>query len=261
MPGDGPFDELAQGSRYDMAIAHAQFLAHVDAMDDRQRHVADALGHRDQGEVSSFRAVIRLHRGRRTAEQQDGLMEPGYLFRHDAGVIARRFILLVAHILFLIEDDEPNIIGRRKECRTRADDDARLPTAHADDGVVAFREAQAAVHDDKVIGEIRLERQYDLSRQGDFRHEYDDTAPRGTHAPSHLDVDLGLAAARDALEQETVILLLHQEWHHRTECPFLIIREFDMAPLATGLAIAVAKYAVLADGDEARLLQMPDGLR
>lgn len=132
-------------------------------------------------------------------------MDARDLLGHDARVVARRLILLVAHVLLLVEDDEPDVVSRREERRARADDDARLIAAHAQDGVVALREAQAAVHDDKVVREVRFEGHDDLPRQRDLRHEHDDAAARRPHALRELDVDLRLATARDALQEEALI--------------------------------------------------------
>ena len=64
---DGVLDELLQRARDDVAVAHAQLLAHVDAMDDGQRDVADAPRHDEQRELALRRAEVRLERWRRAA--------------------------------------------------------------------------------------------------------------------------------------------------------------------------------------------------
>lgn len=205
VPRNCLLDELLQCARDDVAVAHAQLLPHVDAMDDGQRDVADAPRHDEQRELPLRRAEVRLKRRRRTSEEQHGPVDARDLLGHDARVVAWRLVLLVAHVLLLVEDDEPDVVSRREERRARADDDARLIAAHAQDGVVALREAQAAVHDDEVIREVRLEGHDDLPRQRDLRHEHDDAAARRPHALRELDVDLRLAAARDALQEKALI--------------------------------------------------------
>ena len=72
-----------------MAVAEAEFLAHVDAGDVWQRNIADAVAHREQQEFSLARTVVRLEGGRRTAEHEHGALEAGERLGDDARVIAR----------------------------------------------------------------------------------------------------------------------------------------------------------------------------
>ena len=112
MLGHGCLDELPQGPRHDVPVAHTQLLPHVHALDDRQRHITDARRHRKQRKLPLLRAVVRFQRRRRTAKQQNGLMYPRQFLGHNTGMIARRLVLLVGHILFLIHDDEADIARR-----------------------------------------------------------------------------------------------------------------------------------------------------
>ena len=160
--------------------------------------------------------------------------------------------------MFLVEDDEADVIGRREERRARADDDARLIAAHAQDGVVALREAQAAVHDDEVIGKVRLEGHDDLSRQRDFRHEHDDAASGRAHTLGELDVDLCLAAARDALQEESLIARRIDGRIDTCDDLALVIRQLNRAARRLGVAVAVAQHAAAADGGETSCLQIVD---
>ena len=173
-------------------------------------------------------------------------------------MVARRLVLLVAHVLFLVEDDEADVIGRREERRARADDDARLIAAHAQDGVVALREAQAAVHDDEIIGKVRLEGHDDLSRQRDFRHEHDDAAAGRAHALSELDVDLCLTAARDALQEESLIARGIDGRVDACDDLALVIRQLNRVARRLGVTIAVAQHAAAANGGETSRLQIVD---
>lgn len=185
-------------------------------------------------------------------------MDARNLLGDDARVVARRLILLVAHVLLLVEDDETDVIGRREERRTRADDDARLIAAHAQDGVVALREAQAAVHNDEIIGKVRLEGHDDLSRQRDLRHEHDDAAPGRAHALGELDVDLCLAAARDALQEESLIARRIDGRIDTCDDLPLVLGQLDGLMQRLGVAIAVAQHAAAADSGETSCLQIVD---
>ena len=186
-------------------------------------------------------------------------MDARNLLGDDARVVARRLVLLVAHVLFLVEDDEADVIGRREERRARADDDARLIAAHAQDGVVALREAQAAVHDDEVIGKVRLERHDDLSRQRDFRHEHDDAAAGRAHALGELDVDLRLAAARDALQKEALVARGIDGRVDACDDLPLVLGQLHCLMQRLGIAVAVAQHAAAADFRKAGRLEVVDG--
>ena len=107
------------------------------------------------------------------------------------------------------------------------------------------------MHDDDIIWEIGLEGHHDLPCQRDFRHEHDDLPPRGPHFFCKFNVDLRLAAARDALQQEAVILPRRQRGLHGREGPLLVLRQLlDIRPPRRGLAIAIAQYAPLPQLDE-----------
>ena len=180
-------------------------------------------------------------------------MDARNLLGHDARVVARRLILLVAHVLLLVKDDEPDIIRGRKERRARADDDARLIAAHAQDGVVALREAQAAVHDDEIIGKVRFEGHDDLPRQRDFRHEHDDAAAGRAHALGELDVDLRLAASCDALQQEALVARGIDGRVDTCDDLPLVLGQLDGLMQRLGVAIAVAQHAMAARPAASRL--------
>ena len=56
--------------------------------------------------------------------------------------------------------------------------------------------------------EARAKRSYDFISECDFRHHHDDVAPRRESARGQLQVDLGLATAGHAMEQETLVAFL-----------------------------------------------------
>ena len=112
---DGLADQIFERPRDDVAIAHAELLPHVDARDLWERDVADTMAHAQKCQFACLCSMIRFKRRRRAAEQQHGMMQMRELFSHDARMVARRFVLLVAHVLFLVEDDEADIIGRREK--------------------------------------------------------------------------------------------------------------------------------------------------
>ena len=251
-------DELPERAGHDMTVAHAQFLTHIHALHDRQRHIADTRRHREQGELALLRTVIRFQRRCRTAEQQDGLMDPRQFLGHDTGMVARGLVLLVGHVLLLIHDDEADIASGGEKRRPGTNDDAGLPTPHPDDRIVALRERQPAVHDHDIRREVGLEGHDNLTGQRDLRHKNDDLPAGFPHASGHLDIDLCLAAAGDALEQETMILAACPHRLHRRQGRLLIIGQFHLLLLNSNCPIAVAQDTPLPDLHKAGLGQMID---
>ena len=65
----GFFDKLPQRLGKNMAVAHTQFLAHIHTLHHRQRHIANTLGHGQQGKLTLLSAVITFHGRCRTAQQ------------------------------------------------------------------------------------------------------------------------------------------------------------------------------------------------
>ena len=53
-------------------------------------------------------------------------------------MVARGLLLLVRVLVFLVHDDEAERFDRRKNCRTRADDDARTALADFVPFIVTF---------------------------------------------------------------------------------------------------------------------------
>ena len=67
-------------------------------------------------------------------------MPPRKDLRDHTRMVTRRLVLFVGHILLLVEDDCTDISGRCKECRTRTEDNARIPAPYAKDRIVALGE-------------------------------------------------------------------------------------------------------------------------
>ena len=116
-------------------------------------------------------------------------------------MIARRFILLVGHILFLVKDDAPDVSRRSKERGTRADDDPCLPAPHAKNRVIALGDRKLAVQDDDVARKYLLKRCNELPRKSNLRHEHNNLSSCGTHGTRRLNINARLTAARHAMQQ------------------------------------------------------------
>ncbi len=59
------------------------------------------------------------------------MAETGAFLCQIAGVIAGRFLLFIGRFVFLIQNDQADIVDRRKDCRTRSDHDPRLAVLHS----------------------------------------------------------------------------------------------------------------------------------
>ena len=101
------------------------------------------------------------------------------------------------------------------------------------------------MHDDDVLGKRSLEGEDDLARQGDFRHEHDDSAPFPAHGRRRLDIDLRLAASRHSLQKKAAILTPPDIGKHGIDSRPLLRRQVDHRPDARHIAVAVAQNAPL----------------
>ena len=160
-------------------------------------------------------------------------------FCDNACVIARGLILLIGHILFLIEDDAADIPRRCKERRPCADDDPRLAAPYAEDGIVALGERKAAVQDDNISGKPLLKRRDELTRERDFRHEYDHLPPRAPYSTRRLHVDARLAAPCHPMKEIAVKRLRDSARLQRGDGTLLRLRQRLSARLTRPCRIAV----------------------
>ena len=151
--------------------------------------------------------VEALQRRRGRAEHDHRAFHLAAHDGHVARVVARRFLLLVGVLVFLVHDDEPERFDRREDGRARADDDAGAALADLVPFVVAFAGGQMAVqHGDERLqragAEARLEPLDGLRRERDFRHEHDGALALFERVGDGLQINLGLAAAGDAVQEK-----------------------------------------------------------
>src|SRR6185437_16828836 len=86
-----------------------------------------------------------LEAGRRAAEDDDWALRARAHDRHFARVVARRFSLLVAGLVLLVDDDRAEIPQRREDRRTRADGDLLPSVAQRQPFVIPLAVAQCTV--------------------------------------------------------------------------------------------------------------------
>ena len=154
-----------------------------------------------QQRIFSLQSCVVIADRRRGAAQYDrAAVIGGALLRYGDGMIARRFFLFVRTVVSFIDDDEAEMLRRRKDGRTGSDADVAFSAEHAEPVVFPFALRELAVHDDDVVSKAADKLPYDLAGQGDFRHEDDDLLSLPQYVFGQLHIHFGLAAPRNAVQ-------------------------------------------------------------
>ncbi len=119
-----------------------------------------------------------------------------------AGVIAEAVLLLQGGVMGFIDDDQAGPCQGREHRRAGADQDARVAFPGGHPGVQALAVGEAGVQYRHRHREALAEAAQGLRREADFRHQHQYLLAGGQHRRHGLQVDLGLAAAGDAVEQK-----------------------------------------------------------
>ncbi len=173
-----------------------RLLAQVDDADRGHRRRDPAA------ELEPLECLPRLRPRRRRAEDRDRSLERGPLRRDGAGVVARVRLLLVRGVVLLVDADHAERRERREHGRAGADDDGRLAGDDPLALVATLGLREAGVEQRDPVSEARAEAADRLRRQRDLGHEHDRAAARGERGLARADVDLGLAAAGRAGEED-----------------------------------------------------------
>ena len=120
-----------------------------------------------------------------------------------AGVVARVALLLVGGVVLLVDHDQAEIAHRREDGRARPDADPGLARSA---GAATRRSARppacAEWSSATRVAEAAPEAIHRLRGEGDLGDEHDRAAAAGERLPGGLQVDLGLARAGHAVEEE-----------------------------------------------------------
>jgi hypothetical protein len=130
-----------------------EFLPHVDDLDFGQRALLHAVGQLDQRVFIFLRVEIGFQRGRRRTEDHGGIRHLGAHHGNVAGVVARRFFLLVGGVVFFVDDDQGEIGDRGEDGGARADDHARIAALDAVPLLGAFFVGKRGVQDGNFVAE------------------------------------------------------------------------------------------------------------
>ena len=233
-------------------------LAHVEHLDRRHRPAVDPARQLDPRQLQP-----RLRPRRRRARRQGRAAFVGAAAGDGAGVVAGVALLLVGGVVLLVDHDQAEVADRREDGGARSDADARLAAAQAPPLVVALARREGRVQNREAIAEPGAEARHRLRGEADLGDE-DDRAPApGERGLDRGQVDLGLARAGDAVEEQLArrarlaveggddlgdgaLLLLEQSWTTRGG--------------AQDGAAGAAPHLRAAGRDQAALLQPPQDL-
>ena len=175
-------------------------------------------------ELEPLERLPRLGPGRRRAEDCDGALERGALRRDGARVVARVGLLLVRGVVLLVDADHAERGQRREDRRAGADDDGRLSRGDPLPLVAPLGVGESGVEDGDAVAEAGEEAAERLRRQRDLGDEHDRAAAAGERRLAGADVDLGLAAAGRAREQDVAAAGVEERLDPR-ERPLLRFRQ------------------------------------
>ena len=189
----------------------APFLFDVDDVDLRQRLAAGTFAQDQQIELLFARGMKRFEAGRGRSENDERLSDAAEFKRGVAGVITRSAFLFERAIVFFIDNDSSQSRQRCEECRARTDDDIDFTSACRAPRFGAVAVGDVAVEDgDSFDSQTLFEAFGGLWRQRDFRNEHDGLLAGGEDAFEEAQIDFGLAAAGDAMEQEAAVFIFFE---------------------------------------------------
>ena len=117
-------------------------------------------------------------------------------------------VLLVSPLVFFVNDNQAQVGHRREQGAARPDHHVVLTISNPPPAVELLGFRQPAVQHRHPAGETGIDTLHRLGSEGYFRHQEDALLPPGHHPPHRPQVHLGLAAARDSVEQEAAGLEL-----------------------------------------------------
>ena len=195
---------------------HAFFwlMVHVDPAHHWQTGMlANAAGHLQANITATFcgrpAMVPGLQRRRGRSQKDFGALQPGPVDGQIARRIARPLLTLVAGVMLLVDDDQPERRQRSKNRHARTQHDASHAAVRRKPALQPLCRCHAAMQTNhsanaKQAVEAGPETRFELRREVDFRH-HDQRLCMGVTAEQLLDdlqIDLGLAAAGGAKQQK-----------------------------------------------------------
>src|SRR5690606_10652934 len=188
-PGRKPFLQWFHGG-----IQQAQAWPFGIACSPGKAEMAIAAG---QGVVQGLQAGCG-----RTQHDRD-VFRTGPYYRKIAGRVAETVLLLEGAVMLFIDDDDSRPCLWRKNCRSRADENRGDAIAGLQPCLQAFTIGEPRVQDRYATAEALAEALDGLWRQAYLGYQHNGLFALLQHLVDNLHVDLGLATARDAIEQQS----------------------------------------------------------
>ena len=183
-------------------VVRAQQGAHVHHLHRGERAARDAVGEPQPGERLPLGGVRRFERGGGRTEHQHRAGGAGAEPGGPAGVVAGRLVLLVGGVVLLVEDHQPEVPDGGEHRGAGPEHDARLAPPDAPEGGAALGGAEPAVEHGEAGAEAGAEERLLLGGERDLGDQQQRAAPRFQAGGDGLEIDLGLPAAGDPVEQE-----------------------------------------------------------
>ena len=187
--------------RQEAAVAGRQLRPQVDDLHVR-RCATQPSGQHDAPIVAASGATRAVDRGRRRPEHHRGTGQPGELDGRVARLDPRRPVALVRRLVLLVDDHEADVGERREDGQPRPDDDRHRSRPDPPPFVGSLAVTQARMDERDIRVEIGAQPIDERRRERDLGDEHEHRPAGLERRHDGLDVDRGLAPARDALEQE-----------------------------------------------------------
>ncbi len=146
---------------------------HVDQFHLGQRAIHHTVLDFDARVLSLHRVLPALERRRRRTQHYHRAGKLGPHHRNIARVVARRLLLLVALVVFLIDENQPQIGRRRKDGRSRTYYNSRLAALDAPPLLAAFLRRKRRVQQRHALPKRRIQQADHLRREADLRNQQD----------------------------------------------------------------------------------------
>ncbi|MNM38523.1 hypothetical protein D3C81_492800 [compost metagenome] len=231
---------------------------------DVEDHLAGGLGVAGtprQAEVvilASFGIVQGLKRRGGGAEQYGDAGAMGPHHREIPGVVAKTVLLLEGAVVFLVDDDDAEVLERGEHRGAGADQDGGSAVAAGEPGIEPLPVVHGGVHRHHRHLEATAEAVDGLGGEAYFRHHHQGLLARLEQGLEDAQVDLGLAGARDAVQQEGAELVaLAGDGGHRQGLLAVEAQPFPRVKMGGPVAVVARLQAALLQ--QSFLLQRGEG--
>ncbi len=198
------FDRAVQRKRQERVTARSRSdPPQIDELDLRQHgRLVRPRWELEPRELPLSAKHLRFERRRRRTEHGDGARAMRPEDSHVARVVARSLLLLERAVVFLVDDDETELLHGREKRRARANGDRHASRAKPAPHEMALLFREPAVNHGDVIAEARAESADELGRQRDLGHENERAFARREARGDGPQVDFRFTRARHAIEKE-----------------------------------------------------------